>query len=411
MTPAPSIFEITVSDEKAGPYGITAGPDGALWATLVHSGGSRASPSTERCGTSPGLAGLRADGHHHRPRRRAVVHALPGPSGRPDHARRENADLSVPTPDSGPFGITAGPDGAMWFTETAADRIGRVTSEGAFTEFTLPTERRVPLRDHRGTRRGSVVHPQPGERDRSHHDRRRRSPVHPLPTAGAAPVGITSDGEDLWFVEIGAGQVGRMSTGGEIEEFPLPDRTARPTPSPQRRSATAGSPSGVPTASARHPDRRDHRVRPAVTGIRTARHHRRSRRSALGGPGGGRGGEGGPVAPRARGTDRPLAESAGTGVGRSGSTTRCSHRSLCLLRGAASAAEVLGEVPFDRAVGLDPVLGVLEAVAFVVGDEVLDRDASFAQRGDDVVGLGTDDPDVVGALGDEQRGCGSGRPW
>jgi virginiamycin B lyase len=32
----------------------------------------------------------------------------------------------------------------------------------------------------------------------------------------------------LWFVEIGAGQIGRISTDGRVEEFPLPDRACRP---------------------------------------------------------------------------------------------------------------------------------------------------------------------------------------
>jgi virginiamycin B lyase len=31
-----------------------------------------------------------------------------------------------------------------------------------------------------------------------------------------------------WFVEIGAGQIGRITTDGRIEEFPLPDRGSRP---------------------------------------------------------------------------------------------------------------------------------------------------------------------------------------
>ncbi len=43
------------------------------------------------------------------------------------------------------------------------------------------------------------------------------------------PVGITSgpDGA-LWFVEIGAGQVGRITPEGRIDESPLPDRSSRP---------------------------------------------------------------------------------------------------------------------------------------------------------------------------------------
>jgi virginiamycin B lyase len=41
-------------------------------------------------------------------------------------------------------------------------------------------------------------------------------------------VGITSDGAALWFVEIAAGRIDRISLDGEIREFPLPDRTAKP---------------------------------------------------------------------------------------------------------------------------------------------------------------------------------------
>jgi virginiamycin B lyase len=37
------------------------------------------------------------------------------------------AEFAIPTPDSGPWGITAGPDGAMWFTESAAVQIGRIS--------------------------------------------------------------------------------------------------------------------------------------------------------------------------------------------------------------------------------------------------------------------------------------------
>jgi virginiamycin B lyase len=41
-------------------------------------------------------------------------------------------------------------------------------------------------------------------------------------------VGIASDGAGLWFVEIAAGQLGRISVSGEIEEWALPDRACRP---------------------------------------------------------------------------------------------------------------------------------------------------------------------------------------
>jgi virginiamycin B lyase len=43
----------------------------------------------------------------------------------------------VPAPSSNPGGITAGPDGALWFTENTA--IGRITTAGKVTEFPLPS--------------------------------------------------------------------------------------------------------------------------------------------------------------------------------------------------------------------------------------------------------------------------------
>ncbi|WP_370182308.1 hypothetical protein [Rhodococcus wratislaviensis] len=53
--------------------------------------------------------------------------------------------------------------------------------------------------------------------------------VHSLSTPAAGPVGITRGTDDaLRFVEIGAGQIGRISVHGRIDEFALPDRSARP---------------------------------------------------------------------------------------------------------------------------------------------------------------------------------------
>lgn len=44
----------------------------------------------------------------------------------------------VPTPNSYPRFIVAGPDGNMWFTEPKGDKIGRITPAGTITEFPLP---------------------------------------------------------------------------------------------------------------------------------------------------------------------------------------------------------------------------------------------------------------------------------
>jgi virginiamycin B lyase len=87
-------------------------------------------------------------------------------SASPAVARTRWKEFSVPTPASGPYGITAGPDGNVWFTEAFASKIGRITPAGAFTEF-------------------------------------------PLPTAGSDPSGITP-GPDrhLWFTELEGNKIG-----------------------------------------------------------------------------------------------------------------------------------------------------------------------------------------------------------
>jgi streptogramin lyase len=39
-------------------------------------------------------------------------------------------EFSIPTAGSRPLTLTEGPDGAMWFTEFATNRIGRITTGG-----------------------------------------------------------------------------------------------------------------------------------------------------------------------------------------------------------------------------------------------------------------------------------------
>jgi virginiamycin B lyase len=46
--------------------------------------------------------------------------------------------------NSDPEGITAGPDGNLWFTEFTGNRIGRITPAGTVTEFPVLTGKRGP---------------------------------------------------------------------------------------------------------------------------------------------------------------------------------------------------------------------------------------------------------------------------
>ncbi|MEO8381063.1 MAG: hypothetical protein ABI779_15480 [Acidobacteriota bacterium] len=81
--------------------GIAAGSDGNLWTTHPD---------------SSAISKYGLDGVMHG---RWKVPALRGMSPRPNW-------------------IAAGPDGALWFSDTATDRIGRITTEGALTMFPLP---------------------------------------------------------------------------------------------------------------------------------------------------------------------------------------------------------------------------------------------------------------------------------
>jgi virginiamycin B lyase len=38
----------------------------------------------------------------------------------------------------GPAGITAGPDGNLWFTDPFSNKVARVTTSGIFTEYSIP---------------------------------------------------------------------------------------------------------------------------------------------------------------------------------------------------------------------------------------------------------------------------------
>jgi len=45
------------------------------------------------------------------------------------------SEFAVPTANAGPDGIALGPDGNVWFSETEAGQIGRITPAGQITEF------------------------------------------------------------------------------------------------------------------------------------------------------------------------------------------------------------------------------------------------------------------------------------
>jgi len=133
---------------------------------------------------------------------------------------------------SGPSGITAGPDGNVWFTENNASKIGKITPDGTITEFSIPTASSEPL----GITEGPDGNLWFTEGFGNNIGRITTAGViteFPIPTSGSSPHGITagpvSDGK-LWFTETLANKIGRIPTAGAIviTEFPIPTSDSAP---------------------------------------------------------------------------------------------------------------------------------------------------------------------------------------
>jgi streptogramin lyase len=233
-----------------GPGGITAGPDGNLW--FVESNSNRIGRIT------PGGA--------------ITTFPLPTPNSLPsgittgpDGNLWFTEDVSdqigritpsgaltefppLPTPNSGPVEITAGPDGNLWFTENGSDKIGRITPGGTLTEFPLPTSDDVPWGIATGPD-GNLWFTESGSDTQVPRHIIRPSQIgritpggsiteFPLPRNGSDPVydglampqGITAgpDG-NLWFAEWNGNRIGRITPGGAITTFPLPTPDSEPS--------------------------------------------------------------------------------------------------------------------------------------------------------------------------------------
>jgi len=95
-------------------------------------------------------------------------------------------EFDLPPASGSPLDITAGPDGNLWFTEFALNRIGRITTEGSISVF-------------------------------------------PLPNEGSYPTTIvTGPDGDLWFTELAGNRIGTITPAGSIREFELPRLNSGP---------------------------------------------------------------------------------------------------------------------------------------------------------------------------------------
>jgi virginiamycin B lyase len=193
------ITDRVFSGSSCSTLGVTSGPDGAIWFTNSQTprsiSGNIARVTTDGTVQSRYFVGYGDD--------------CTG-SGYPYAGRY-------------PTGITAGPDGALWFTARywnfPCSYIGRITTAGAITNYPLPPNSNVGLitagpdgalwftdtnNIGRITTSGEITE-------------------YPIPTPNSRPSHIAAgpDGA-LWFTEYDANQIGRITTSGEITEYPVP---------------------------------------------------------------------------------------------------------------------------------------------------------------------------------------------
>jgi uncharacterized repeat protein (TIGR01451 family) len=133
-----------------------------------------------------------------------------------------------------PWGITAGADGNIWFTQNSSDKIGRVTPLGVVTEFSLP--------DPSFRTRGIAAGPDGNVWFTEGNSNRDGKIGRITPTGDITEfvVGglinvedITAGSDDnLWFTAFnvnGAGFIGRITTAGDITWFTLPTGSSAPS--------------------------------------------------------------------------------------------------------------------------------------------------------------------------------------
>ena len=199
-------------------YGITAGPDGAMWFTDFDSGVGR---MTTGGAVTQFSVGGNPEG------------IVTGPDGNLWFADIGFSQIGRITTSGtvtrypvagGTAQIIVGPDGALWFTDQSANKIGRITTAGAVTEFSMPASG-TPV----GIAAGSDGNLWFTEFSSGKIGRVTTAGVFtefPIPTASSGPMSIAAgpDG-NLWFTESNASKIGRITTAGVITEFPLPSTT------------------------------------------------------------------------------------------------------------------------------------------------------------------------------------------
>jgi virginiamycin B lyase len=135
----------------------------------------------------------------------------------------------IPTPNSGPRRIIVGPDGAMWFTESSGNKIGRITTAGVITEYPATPnggpsgiaagpDGAIWFNENSGNQTvrmtigGVITNQYPA----------------PMPRSVLAQL-IPGPDSMLWMTENWDNKIGRITTSGLLTEWPTPSKGSIPS--------------------------------------------------------------------------------------------------------------------------------------------------------------------------------------
>jgi streptogramin lyase len=221
--------EYAIPTASSGPQSITLGPDGNLWFTEINANQiGRIAPVdtttltdvTVPSGatvTTPGAGGVKYSSGM----------TIPAGTSLPAGTITE---FTIGTANSRPSGITAGPDGNIWFTESATGKIGLMNPTSGFVnDFALKTPGGQPSGITSGPN-GNLWFTLPAINEiGAINTVTLVDNEFPINTPGASPQGslpqsitLGPDG-NLWFSEAGAALLGKISpTTQAVTQYAVP---------------------------------------------------------------------------------------------------------------------------------------------------------------------------------------------
>jgi streptogramin lyase len=123
--------------------------------------------------------------------------------------------------------IVSGPQGALWFTEFYSDKVGKITTTGTITEFSLPYNN--DIEGIAAGPDGNIWFTEPGANQIGRMTPSGHVTAFPINGYNPSPRGITAgpDG-NIWYVEFYDSYIGRVTPSGTITRFRIPGSASCP---------------------------------------------------------------------------------------------------------------------------------------------------------------------------------------